>query len=119
MVVLGGAIGTLLRFGVGGWIHGATGGGFPWGTLLVNVSGCAAIGLVAGFAERAGALPAAWRTVIQVGVLGGYTTFSGFGLETFRLLQAGDPGRALAYVLATNVGCLAAVWLAYRIMEHA
>lgn len=119
MIALGGALGTVLRYALGGWIQHASGGTFPWGTLLVNVAGCAAIGAVAAYVDRGGALPPAWRMTIQIGVLGGFTTFSGFGLETFRLLAAGDLGRALAYFAATNVGCIAAVWMVYRLMERA
>jgi CrcB protein len=119
MIALGGALGTVLRYALGGWIQHASGGTFPWGTLLVNVTGCAVIGAVAAFVDRGGGLPPAWRMTIQIGVLGGFTTFSGFGLETFRLLADGDLGRATAYFAATNAGCLAAVWLAYRLMERA
>jgi CrcB protein len=119
LVAAGGALGTLLRYALGGWIQHASGATFPWGTLLVNVAGCAAIGLVAAFVDRGGGLTPQWRMVIQVGVLGGFTTFSGFGLETFRLLADGDIGRALTYVGVTNMGCLTAVWIAFRLFERA
>jgi len=119
MIAAGGALGTILRYALGGWIQHASGGTFPWGTLLVNVAGCAVIGLVAAYVDRGGALSPTWRMTIQIGVLGGFTTFSGFGLETFRLLAAGDLWRAGTYFTATNLGCLTAVWLAYRLMERA
>ncbi|MEP7027609.1 MAG: fluoride efflux transporter CrcB, partial [Candidatus Eisenbacteria bacterium] len=113
-----GALGTLLRFALGGWIQGTSGGAFPWGTLVVNVAGCAAIGAVAAGADRGGIAPA-FRSVLQVGLLGGFTTFSSFGLETFRLLAAGQSGRALAYLGATNAACVAAVWIAFRLFGRA
>ena len=113
LVAAGGAAGSLARWGLGGWIQGTTGAAFPWGTLAVNVLGCAAIGALAAFAPRWG-LPEPWRIGLQVGVLGGFTTFSSFGLETFRLASNGAPGRAALYVVATNLACLAAVWLAVR-----
>jgi len=118
LVALGGAAGTLLRFGLGGWIQHASGGTFPWGTFAINVLGALAIGALVAYADRGGALPAAWRIALQVGVLGGFTTFSTFGLETFRLVQDGDFGRATGYVLGTNVLGLAAVWIGYRCIER-
>ena len=118
-VAVGGLLGTLARYALGGWVQHASGGTFPWGTLIVNVAGCAAIGVLAAYSDRGGMLSPAWRMALQVGVLGGFTTFSGFGLETFRLVSDGDLGRAAAYVGATNLGCLGAVWLAYRLIERA
>jgi len=113
LVALGGAAGSLARWGLSGGVRQATGLAFPWGTLAVNVIGCAAIGALAAWAPRWG-LPEPWRVALQVGVLGGFTTFSSFGLETFRLAEGGAPGRAALYVVATNLACLAAVWLAVR-----
>jgi CrcB protein len=119
MIALGGAIGTALRYLLGGWLQHAAGGTFPWSTLAINISGCAAIGALTAFADRGGQLTGSWRMVLQVGLLGGFTTYSAFGLETFRLLSAGDLGRAAAYLGATNAGCVAALWIAYRLIERA
>ncbi|MEP7028073.1 MAG: fluoride efflux transporter CrcB [Candidatus Eisenbacteria bacterium] len=118
-IALGGALGSLLRYAFGGWIQHASGGTFPWGTLAINVAGCAAIGALTAYADRGGLLSPAWRMALQVGVLGGFTTFSSFGLETFRLVSDGDFGRAAAYFGATNAAGFAAVWIAYRLMERA
>lgn len=118
LVALGGALGTLLRFALGGWVHHATGGTFPWGTFGINVLGALAIGALAAYADRGGALPVASRIALQVGVLGGFTTFSSFGIETFRLVQHGEWPRAAGYVLGTNVLGLAAVWIGYRVIER-
>lgn len=79
---------------------------FPWGTLLVNVIGCAVIGAVAAFSDRAWVKP-----LVMVGVLGGFTTFSSFGLQTLTLLNDGQTLKALAYVVLSIVLCLVAVWL--------
>jgi len=118
-IALGGALGTLLRWGIGGWVQHASGGTFPWGTLCINVAGCAVIGALAAFTDRGGLLSPAWRMALQVGVLGGFTTYSSFGLETFRLVSAGDLGRAAAYFGLTSTGGFAAVWLTYRLVERA
>jgi CrcB protein len=89
LVAAGGAIGAALRYLLGGWISSRLGPDFPWGTFIVNVSGCLLIGTVLGLVER-GALPGAARLFVAVGMLGGYTTFSTFGYETLRLLEGGE-----------------------------
>jgi CrcB protein len=109
LVAFGGALGTLARWGLSTWTARAAGEAFPWGTLLVNVLGCAAIGALA-----AAVKPGPLRIALQVGVLGGFTTYSAFALETWRLAAGGAPARAALYVLATNAACLAAVWLGAR-----
>jgi CrcB protein len=109
---LGGFLGTMLRFGLAtGLARLKSGWSFPIETLLVNVTGCLAIGFLAGVFEVRGVLPPATRAFLFVGVLGGYTTFSAFGAETFQLLRAGQFGfAALSVGLQVSVG-LAAVWL--------
>lgn len=116
-LAFGGAVGTLARYGLGGWVQRSAAGTFPFGTLVVNLVGCLAIGCVAAYADRGGLLSASGRIVLQIGVIGGFTTFSSFGLETLRLVADGDWLRAGAYVALTNVGGLAAVWLGYRAIE--
>lgn len=117
-VGLGGFIGTVGRYLVGVWLAPAAEQRFPLSTFAVNVFGCALIGLVAGLAaERSGGPPwltADLRAFLMVGILGGFTTFSAFGNETFRLLQRGDALVAVGYVGASIVVGLAAVWLGYR-----
>lgn len=78
---------------------------FPWGTLVVNVLGCALIGTAAAFIERSWVKP-----LVMIGILGGFTTFSSFGLQTLLLLQQGQTAKALAYVGLSLVLCLLAVW---------
>lgn len=81
---------------------------FPWGTLMVNVLGCTLIGAAAAFSDRAWVKP-----LVMVGVLGGFTTFSSFGLQTLTLLNDGQTLKALAYVCLSIVLCIGAVWLGH------
>jgi CrcB protein len=87
-VFVGGGLGATLRYAIGGWVQSAIGSFFPWGTLVVNASGCLAIGVLATLLEERSLLGPSWRLFLLVGVLGGYTTFSSFGLETWRLVEA-------------------------------
>jgi len=103
---VGGGLGAVLRYELGGLVQRSTGGFFPWGTLVVNASGCLAIGLLATLLEERSSLGPTWRLFLLVGVLGGYTTFSTFGLETWRLIESGDWLRA-----AGNAGGSVAIGL--------
>jgi CrcB protein len=117
-VALGGALGSVARFGCTGLLarlSAAT--GFPWGTLLVNVSGSFAIGLLAALATPDGRAIVAGdsRAFLMVGVLGGFTTFSAFSLETLVLARGGALGAAAANVALSLACCLAAVWLGFLV----
>ncbi len=116
-VAAGGAAGAALRYAATTLVHGWLGRGFPWGTLSVNVLGSFLIGLAfvwlsAWDGERA----VNARLLLLTGVLGGFTTFSAFSLETLALLEAGEPLRAAANVAVSVLACLGAValgmWLA-------
>lgn len=107
LVAVGGAVGAVTRYGVGVAAARLLGAGFPWGTLLVNIVGGLAMGLLA---ARAGPEHENVRLVLGVGFLGGFTTFSAFSLETVRLMQH-QPGLAMAYVLASVVLCVGACWV--------
>ncbi|MDW7709434.1 MAG: fluoride efflux transporter CrcB [Deferrisomatales bacterium] len=109
-LVLGAAIGAWGRYALAGWVSRAAETAFPWGTLVVNLAGCLAIGLTWGLGERL-LWPPAFRVFLFVGVLGSFTTFSTFGLETLHLLRAAEYGRAAWYVLGSNLGGLGLVWL--------
>jgi CrcB protein len=118
-VFLGGGAGSLLRYLVEGWVHAAAGASFPWGTFAVNASGCFAIGALATWlGERSAATPEL-RSFLLIGVLGGYTTFSTFALETMRLLESAEWLRAGGNVLGSvgaglagvTAGVLLARWL--------
>jgi CrcB protein len=112
LVGVGGFLGAVARYKLGGAVlHLAVQQLFPWGTFAVNLLGCAAMGLLAGLAERHGFFTQPWRLFIFTGVLGGFTTFSAFGLETVTLLQRGAWPTALAYVAASVVLGLLLLWL--------
>ncbi len=108
---LGGFIGSTLRYLLGGWIAGSKGGStFPWETLVINVTGCLVIGALAALAETRGLFAGTTRVFVFVGVLGGYTTFSSFGYETFQLARDGQHAAAAANVALQIVLGLGAVW---------
>ena len=112
-VALGGAAGSVLRFLVQTTLRPAA-GGFPWGTLAVNLAGSFLIGLCAAFAERQGA--GSWiRPWLMVGLLGGFTTFSAFSLENLHLLRGGQLATVFAYVLASVAGGLALAFAGYAL----
>jgi CrcB protein len=114
-VALGGALGTLGRFCLS--LAAATHFGemFPWGTLVINVTGSFAIGFFGTLTDTDGALMVRpeLRTFFMIGICGGYTTFSSFSLQTLRLAQGGQWFLAGANIVGSNVGCLVAVWLGY------
>lgn len=112
-VALGGAMGSILRFGLNRWLTLLLGNALPWGTILINIGGSFAIGLFAALFEgRGGAsVPFEIRQFVLVGVCGGFTTFSSFSLQTLSLIQAGAPGRAVLNVLLSLALCLLGVTL--------
>lgn len=111
LVGSGGFIGSSLRYLLGGLVHRvAREAMFPWGTMVVNVLGCLLIGLLAGLAEERGVLGSGARAFLLIGLLGGFTTFSSFGLETLQLLRDGQRVAAAANVIGQVVLGLGAVW---------
>ena len=111
LVALGGAVGAMARYGVGLGAARLFGLAFPWGTLAVNVVGGLAMGLLA---ARTGPDQEALRLALGVGVLGGFTTFSAFSLETVRLMQH-QPGLAALYVIAPVAFSVGACWAGYSL----
>ncbi len=110
-IAAGGALGSVLRFSVSGWVYARLGSAFPWGTLAVNVAGSLVMGfLYVMLIERTSADPI-WRAGLIVGVLGGFTTFSAFSIETLNLITGGEFGRALLNVVGSVTLCLLAAWL--------
>ncbi len=107
----GGGLGAVLRFALALWVDERAPVAFPWGTLVVNVTGCFVIGLVATFADEHRVLPPSARLFLVAGVLGGFTTFSTFGLETWRLVEDGLTLAALLNVGASLAATLSAVVL--------
>lgn len=112
LVGVGGFIGSVLRYLVSGWVQQASRSiDFPYGTLVVNVAGCFAIGLLAHLADTRGIFSAELRTLVFVGVLGGFTTFSTFGNESLNLARDGSPSLAAINVGAHVALGLGAAWL--------
>jgi CrcB protein len=107
LVMLGGAVGAALRFHLGGVTIRAFGPAFPWGTLIANISGGLLMGLLAGTLARVGSANEPWRLLLGVGLLGGYTTFSAFSLETFGMIERGQYAVAAAFVTASVAGAIA------------
>jgi CrcB protein len=103
LVGAGGFFGAIARYLVDGWVSRLTGGGLPWGTLVVNVSGSFALGLLFALTVDRGALPAEIRAPLMIGFIGAYTTFSTWMLESWRLVETGDLAAAVAN-LAGSVG---------------
>ncbi len=101
LIALFGAIGTLARYGLQGLVQIRTGGAFPYGTLLVNLSGCFLLGLIGQLTLNRMLVSADVRMAIAVGFFGGYTTFSSFGWETAKMLEDGEWLRASTYVVAS------------------
>nr|WP_309611273.1 fluoride efflux transporter CrcB [Sphingomonas sp.] len=112
LVFVGGGMGAVLRYGVGR-IAVVGGWGAPAATLAVNVVGCLAMGLLAGWFVRGGGGSEPWRLFLLTGVLGGFTTFSAFGLDALTLWQRGAVGLAAAYVAASVLLSLGAVALGF------
>ena len=106
LIAVFGAIGTLARYGLQGLVQVRTGGTFPYGTLLINLSGCFLLGLVGQLTLNRLVIPPDWRMAIAVGFFGGYTTFSSFGWETAKMLEDGEWLPASTYVAASVVAGL-------------
>jgi fluoride exporter len=116
LIFLGAGCGGVLRFLIGSAVQAAAPGDarwFPLGTLVVNATGCLAMGLLA--ALLIGEDKEGWRALVLIGLLGGYTTYSSFGRDAVALFTTGRPGAGAAYILATNVLAVAGVWLGARL----
>lgn len=121
LVALGGATGAVLRFHAGR-LAGTLAGphaAFPWGTFSINVAGSFAMGLLAGWLARAGEGGEAWRLLLAVGVLGGFTTFSSFSLETALLIERGMAGLAATYALGSMLAGIGGLFLGLMMIRWA
>jgi CrcB protein len=117
LIAGGGALGSVLRYAIQGWVQRAAAGSFPAGTLAVNVIGCAAIGFLTALFTGPFLIREEYRIGLTVGILGGFTTFSTFGLESFTLMNAGQLGLMALNIILSCVLGLIAVWAGYRVGE--
>ena len=113
LIALAGLIGTLLRYWLSGLVARQYGETFPWGTMAVNLIGCFVTGAVFYLTEERFLVNPAVRSVILIGLLGGFTTFSSYGLQTFTLLRDGEFGLAALNIVTSNILGLLMVWAGY------
>lgn len=117
LVGLGGFIGAVARYKLGGWVlHLTVQEKFPYGTFAVNLIGCLVVGVLAGLAEKYEMFGPDTRLFLFTGLMGGFTTFSAFGLETVFLFRRGEPWIAMTYAGASVLLGIVAVWLGFRIV---
>ena len=116
LVAAGGAVGSMARYGIGAWVLARTETwAFPLGTFLVNVLGCLIAGALIGVAEYRNFLTPEVRLLVFTGFLGGFTTFSAFGVETVALMERGQYGVAAGYVAASVVCGVGALFAAVKL----
>lgn len=118
LVMLGGAVGSGLRYVLGGWIQFKTGSSFPTGTLIVNITGCFVIGFLGMLFTGPVLIREEYRVAVLIGILGGYTTFSSYGRETFMLANENQGWYAVMNLLLSNTFGILAVWLGHRLAER-
>lgn len=117
LVGLGGLVGTLVRYALTGWSARRFGEAFPTGTLIVNLLGCFLAGFLFHLMRERYPGSETIQTAVFVGLLGGFTTFSAFGLQTFTLLRDGDFGFAVFNLICSNLGGLLLVWAGYTLAK--
>lgn len=112
LIFIGAGLGGVARFWVANLVYAVLGRQFPFGTLVVNVSGCLLMGLLFVLTiERFGSLATHLRALLLIGLLGGYTTFSSFSIETLNLFESGNWSGGLLNVVFTTLLCLLATWI--------
>lgn len=110
-IAIGGAAGAVLRYWTSTGIYALVGRTFPYGTLVVNVAGSLLMGFLYVLLVERLALSVEWRAALLIGVLGAFTTFSTFSMETFALFEDGERLKALMNIILSVTLCLVAVWL--------
>ena len=113
LLAFGGAIGSVLRFWLGGYVSSRVAGRFPYGTFIINITASFLIGFALTLLAEKSGWSTNWRYLISVGFLGGYSTFSTFEWETFRSVQDGAPAIAAWNILLSVVAGFVAVWLGF------
>lgn len=109
-IALGGATGAVMRYLMSNWVHSFAGRDFPYGTLSVNVLGSFLMGILYILLIERFQLDAEWRALILVGLLGAFTTFSTFSMETLLLLEGGEYNKAIFNIFANGLLCIAGAW---------
>ncbi len=110
-IAIGGAAGSVLRYGVSQGIHTLVGRGFPWGTLVVNSLGSLLVGFIFVYLVERSAVSEVLRAALFIGLLGGFTTFSTFSLETLVLIEEASYFKAVVNIFISVVLCLGGAWL--------
>ena len=117
LVFFGGGLGATLRHLINVFCARCIGTGFPWGTFIINISGSTVMGLIAGYLALKGEASQPWRLFLMTGILGGYTTFSAFSLDT-ALLYERELGLAAAYILGSVVLSIAGLFAGLALVRH-
>jgi CrcB protein len=117
LIALGGALGSISRYGCQKWIYYISPHPFPFGTFVVNIAGCFLVGLVLGLSQKGNLMSAEWRLFLATGFCGGFTTFSAYSFETLSLLRNGEITYALVYAFASVMLGLLAAWLGMLLIE--
>jgi fluoride exporter len=118
LVFIGGGLGTMLRHAINMICARWFGTAFPYGTFLINISGSVVMGLIAGYLAFKGDAAQPWRWFLMTGILGGYTTFSAFSLDSMLLYERGEIGLAAFYVVGSVVIAIAGLVAGLALMRH-
>jgi fluoride exporter len=118
LVFFGGGLGASLRHFINLACARYFGTAFPWGTFIINITGSTVMGLIAGYLAFKGEASQPWRLFLMTGVLGGYTTFSAFSLDTVLLYERGQVGLALFYVVGSVVLSIAGLFAGLSLVRH-
>ncbi len=110
-VGIGGFAGAIARYALGVWIYDRLGTRFPYGTFVINITGCFLIGVILTVLDSRVGVPPAWRLAIPIGFIGAYTTFSTFEYETFRSVQSGQASIGMLNIALSVIVGYFAVWL--------
>ena len=118
LVFIGGGLGSTLRHTINVVCAKCIGTAFPYGTFIINISGSAIMGLIAGYLAFKGEASQPWRLFVMTGILGGYTTFSAFSLDAALLYERGEIGLALFYVLGSVVFSILGLFAGLALVRH-
>jgi fluoride exporter len=118
LVFVGGGLGSMLRYWVNVLCGRLFGTDFPYGIMLINITGSTVMGLIAGYLAFKGEAAQSWRVFIMTGILGGYTTFSAFSLDAAVLYQRGEIGLALLYVIGSVILAIIGLFAGLALVRH-